>query len=69
MSGENPGAEEVHAESGESENVDPYSLFSGERVTVEPPAYENKEHEAANGLDGQGEVPFDAAELSGEGQE
>ncbi len=69
LSGEDPGAEEVHAESGQAQDVDPYSLFSGERMPVEPPAYEDKEHVAADGLDGQGKVPFDAAELSGEGQQ
>lgn len=63
-----PGAEEMYAESCNAEDIDPGSLCPRERMPVQPPAYEDKEHEAAHGLDGEGKVPFDTAKLGGEGQ-
>lgn len=54
---------------GGTELVDPDSLFPREGAAVQVPAYEDKEHEAADGLDGQSKVPFNAAKLGSEGQE
>lgn len=64
-----PGAEEMYAESCNAEDIDPDSLFPREGAAVQVPAYEDKEHEAADGLDGQSKVPFNAAKLGSEGQE
>lgn len=63
-----PGAEEMHAESCNAEDIDPGSLCPRERMPVQPPAYEDKEHEAAYSLNSEGKVPFDTAKLGGEGQ-
>lgn len=68
LCGHEPGAEEMHAESRNAQDIDPGSLYPGERMPVQPPAYENKEHEAAHGLDCEGKVPFDAAKLGDKGQ-
>lgn len=67
--GHDPGAEEMHAESCNTEDIDPGSLRLGERMPVQPPAYENKEHKTAHSLDSESKVPFDAAKLGSEGQE
>lgn len=67
--GHEPGAEEMHAESGNAQDIDPGSLQSGERMPVQPPADKNKEHEAAHSLNSESKVPFDAAKLGSEGQE
>lgn len=64
-----PCPEKMHAESGNAQDIDPGSLCFGERMPVQPPANKDKEHEAAHGLNGQGEIPFDAAKLGSEGQE
>ena len=64
-----PCPEEMHAESGKTEDIDPGSLCFGERMPVQPPADKNKEHEAAHSLNSESKVPLNAEKLGSEGQE
>lgn len=67
--GHDPGAEEMHAESCNAEDIDPGSLRLGERMSVQPPADKNKKHEAAHSLNSESKVPLNAEKLGSEGQE
>lgn len=67
--GHDPGAEEMHAESCNAEDIDPGSLRLGERMPVQPPADKNKKHEAAHSLNSESKVPLNAEKLGSEGQE